>query len=144
MTNRNNIIKEGVVSGILTGGCMTLLVHSIGTLYEIETENRILLLEDSGEPLYRIDRMLWHLKSAGKFDKVGAIVFGDMTLCIADNYDKMSFKQLIQEIFYDKDIPIVFGLPFGHGIENLTIPLGIRACLDTNRGALSFEEAAVT
>lgn len=142
--NKNNILKEGVASGILTGGCMTLLIHSIGTLYEIDTEHRILLLEDSGEPLYRIDRMLCHLKAAGKFDKVAGVVFGDINSFFNDGNEEIGFKQLINDLFYDKDIPIVFGLPFGHGRENLTIPLGVKACLNTNRAALSFEESAVT
>src|SRR3990172_8242451 len=74
-------LKKGIGEGITIGGCLSLLVSTLGTPFEIETKNKILFIEDIGEQSYRIERMLMHLKMAGKFQKIKGIVFGDMEGC---------------------------------------------------------------
>ncbi|MGA1868865.1 MAG: S66 peptidase family protein [bacterium] len=141
--SKNKIVREGRGKGVLIGGCLTLLIHSLGTHYEIDTDNKILLIEDRKEAPYRIDRMLYHLKAAGKLEKINGVVFGDIltsTQGRSDNEKKL--RDLINEVFDRQNIPICIGLPFGHALENLTIPLGIEVTLDTDKCRLIFDETA--
>ncbi|MGA1825354.1 MAG: S66 peptidase family protein [bacterium] len=142
--SKNTIIREGLGKGTLTGGCLTLLIHSLGTPYEINTENKILFIEDRKEAPYRIDRMLFHLKAAGKFENITGVIFGDILSHTVKGDNEEQLRRLIDEVFENKDIPICMNLPFGHALENLTLPLGINATIDTTQGRLIFDESAVT
>ncbi len=128
----------GRVEGILMGGCLTLICTSIGTPYEIRTEDRILFLEDINEAPYRIDRMLSYLKGLGKFDAVRGVVFGAMPGCEPDR-----LPETILDVLGDFSFPILFGLPSGHGAGTATLPLGARAQVDTVTGVLTLMEPAV-
>ncbi len=131
-------LRPGRAEGILTGGCLSLLCTSIGTAWEVQTDERILFLEDTGEAPYRIDRMLSYLKWLGKFDHVLGIVFGQMPRCHPD-----ALPEVIQDVLSDFQFPILFGFPSGHGAATATLPLGIRYCLDVERGSLKMREPAV-
>lgn len=123
-------IKKGNLQGIMTGGCLSILVTTLATPYEIETENKILFLEDVGEPPYKIDRMLTHLKNAGKFKKIRGLVFGDMVGCEGDN---QVLWKIIEDLFQDFDFPIVRGVPAGHGLLNAPLMLGADYQVDAKK-----------
>lgn len=124
-------LRQGTATGILMGGCMSLLVATLGTPQEIDTTGAILLLEDVDEKPYRIDRMLFQLRRAGKFKDVKAVIFGEMPGCTLGPPPSEVLHNIIMQAFEGMNIPVVFGMRFGHNSGHcLTIPLGIRARLD--------------
>ncbi len=139
-------IYPGEVEGRLYGGCLSLLVASLGTPYEIQTEDTILFVEDLGEWPYRIDRMLMHLKYAGKLDGVRGIIFGEMKDCGPPQGADYSLQQVIIRLLGDLKIPIAFGLRSGHvSAGNITFPIGVRARLTvSDRAQLDILEPATT
>ena len=134
---------DGVAEGRLLGGCLSLLVATLGTPFALDTTGAILFIEDVGEKPYRIDRMLTHLKQAGKLDNLAGVIFGSMSGCFGDSQDPSLLLGVIAEVFADYAYPLGFGLPAGHGEENLTLPLGTRVRLDTAQRHLTFLEPAV-
>ncbi len=131
-------LRPGTVDGILTGGCLTLLCTTIGTPFEIETDDRLLFIEDINEAPYRIDRMLSYLKFLGKFDHVRGIIFGEMPGCHPED-----LPDIILDILGEVRCPILFGFPSGHGMGTATLPLGLSMQLDANAGILRMLEPAV-
>jgi muramoyltetrapeptide carboxypeptidase len=139
-------IRPGRASGRLVGGCLSVIVTTLGTPYEIDTDGCILFLEDVHEWPYRLDRLLTHLAQAGKLARVAGIVFGTMAACRSQ--DGVEALDVIREHFEDAPYPVGFGLPAGHdpapaGVENLALPLGIQVCLDADTNRLAALEAAV-
>ena len=134
---------DGRAEGPLVGGSLTLVVASLGTPWEIETEGAILLLEEVAERPYRVDRMLQQLRAAGKLSGLAAIGFGDLSTCLDDRYETR-IGEVVAEVAGSLGVPCVTGLPFGHGAENLPWPFGGRAALDGARGELEILEAAVS
>jgi len=137
------IIKNGRSRGILMGGCLSLICHTMGTPYGLSSRGKLLFLEDTGEAPYRIDRMLTHLKLSGMLEDVSGIIFGLMTQCNPPAAEGCSVKDVIEDVVKDLKKPVVYGFPSGHCKENLTLPFGVTATLDTDRGKLIIEEAAV-
>ncbi|MEE8395722.1 MAG: LD-carboxypeptidase [bacterium] len=113
---------EGAAAGRLTGGCLALLVTTLGTPWEPDTRDAILFLEDVGEAPYRIDRMLTHLRTAGKFDHLRGLVFGYLHDCDDDEPGRL--REVLQDLFHDAPFPVALGLPAGHGTPNLPLWLG--------------------
>lgn len=132
------ILRPGTAEGVLIGGCLTLICTSIGTAYEIETDGKIVFIEDTDEAPYRIDRMLSHLKGLGKFDRVKGIVFGQMPRCQPER-----LPEIILEILEEFSFPIFFGFPSGHGDALATLPFGIHARIDSATASMRIEESAV-
>jgi len=127
-----HVLRHGKCSGTVVGGNLTCLAHLTGTPFFPHVTGDLLLLEDRGESLYRLDRLVTHLKLAGVFDRVGGILLGHFQDCGgADGVLEMILEQLRPFSF-----PVVAGLPFGHGDVNEVIPLGILFHLDTRRGVL--------
>lgn len=123
-------LSEGVAEGKLYGGCLSMLVASLGTPYEIETDDTVLFIEDLGEPPYRIDRMLMHLGFAGKMDKVRGIVFGEMCGCSAPANAGYTLQDVLKRTLSGVQVPIAFGLRSGHvSAGNITLPIGVRVRL---------------
>lgn len=122
---RMKALRRGRVRGRLTGGCLSLVAASLGTSWEIDTADAILFLEDRGEEPYRIDRMLTHLKQAGKFRSVRGILFGQMPGCGSPKV----LENTITSVLNDVRGPIVSGFPSGHvkGEAFFTLPLGVPA-----------------
>jgi muramoyltetrapeptide carboxypeptidase len=139
------VLKQGSGEGILYGGCLSLLVASLGTPYEIQTDETILFLEDRAERPYRIDRMLMQLKLAGKFDAVRGIVFGEMIDCNEARALDYTLPQVIMRIIGYLGVPIVFGLKSGHvSSRALTLPFGVKANMVASAAGMAFSyEAAV-
>ncbi len=130
--------------GRLIGGSLTVCVASLGTPWEIDTRDAIVMLEDVTELPYRIDRMLQQLRAAGKFERAAGIALGAFTDCEDERYPECTLDRLFDEVFGGLGIPVVAGLPFGHGPENRPWPFAGRAALDGARGELEILESAVT
>jgi muramoyltetrapeptide carboxypeptidase len=132
----------GTAEGILIGGCLSLIVASLGTSYEIKTEGKILFLEDQGEAPYRLDRMLTHLQLAGKLQSLAGILIGDFQDCepTQGNY---TAAEILREMLTDLKIPIIANFPAGHGRDNWAIPLGAKVHLDANVGSVELLDSAV-
>ena len=127
-------------SGPLVGGNLSLICHLLGTPYMPSFGGCILFLEEKGEPTYRLDRMLTHLRLTGKLDGLSGLIAGRFEKC-----GKMStINELFADIFSVLDIPLATGLPVGHGPKNLALPVGLRAELDTELMELSVMEGCVS
>jgi muramoyltetrapeptide carboxypeptidase len=141
-------IRPGTASGPLIGGNLTLISNTMGTLYEIETRGKILFLEDVDEEPYSIDRMLTHLRLAGKFDNVAGVIFGECQDCRPKDYKPSStlsygLGEVLDNILGDLKVPVLYGLTIGHTDDQLTLPLGASATLDATRGTLGIKDSAV-
>jgi muramoyltetrapeptide carboxypeptidase len=135
------IIRPGKVEATMMGGCLSILVTTLGTPYEIDTMGKLLFIEDVGEKPYRIERMLTHLKMAGKLDHVAGVVFGEFTQCEGEG--SRDIRQVIAELFQRAPYPVVMGMAAGHGEENLTLPFGVKMVLDGDTATLSLIESPV-
>jgi muramoyltetrapeptide carboxypeptidase len=135
------VIRPGRAEAAMMGGCLSLLVTSLGTPFEIDTAGKLLFLEDVGERPYRIERMLTHLKMAGKLEHVAGVVLGDFTNCEGEG--PRGVRQIVADIFRDASYPVVMGLPAGHGSENIALPFGVKMRLDATSAELELLEAPV-
>jgi len=133
------VLSPGKASGILMGGNLTSLCHLLGTPYEPDFNARLLFLEDRQEAPYRIDRMLSQLHLSGRLDGVGGVILGTFEACgtLKDVY------AIVKEVFGPTGIPILAGFELGHGTDNLTVPIGLEAKMNTEDGSLRFREPAV-
>ena len=134
------IINEGKSQGRLVGGNLTMCCASLGTPYEIATDDSILILEDINVEAYEIDRMLTQLKLAGKFDSVKGIVLGYFSNIKQRKpfYPNYSFTTLevFEHLFRKYDIPVIANFPFGHIAEQATFPILALSTLDTTNKSL--------
>jgi muramoyltetrapeptide carboxypeptidase len=142
---RGETLVRGTARGILLGGCVTLLETSLGTPWELDTRGAILLLEDRGVKPYQLDRMLLHLRQAGKFKHVRGILLGEFPESDPPEGSATTVSDVCQRILGPLRIPIVYGAPAGHTPRPmLTLPLGIRARLHAaGEGHLEILEPAV-
>ena len=141
-----NPMVPGRAEGALYGGCLSILVASLGTPYEAHTEGKLLFLEDVGAKPYQIDRMLMQMKLAGKFREVRGIVFGEMMDCIQSPDQPYTLQEVVQRVVGELNIPVAYGLRSGHvSRENATLPLGVKTRLTVTGETvrLEFLESAV-
>ncbi|MFH1121577.1 MAG: LD-carboxypeptidase [Bacteroidota bacterium] len=136
-----SLSREGNARGMVIGGNLSILYSLCGSPSDIETEGKILFIEDLDEYLYHIDRMLMNLKRCGKLERLAGIVAGGMTQ-MRDNtipYGKTA-EEIITDIVKEYKYPVLFGFPAGHQAENLPLILGREATLEVSaqKGALSF------
>ena len=140
-------LAEGEAEGRLYGGCLSILVASLGTAYEIKTDDTILFLEDIGAKPYQIDRMLMQLKLAGKLENVRGLIFGEMIDCIQAANQDYTLQEVIMRIVGELNIPVAYGLKSGHVTSNnITLPLGVKAKLQVEKEQVGIKilESAVT
>lgn len=129
--------RPGKANGILTGGNLSLVAHLTGTKSEVDMRGKILFLEDVGEYLYNIDRMMYQLKRAGKFDGLAGLVIGGFT----DNKDTTTpfgknIDQILFEAVRDYSFPVCFGFPVSHEKENVALKVGCNYSLRvTSKGS---------
>jgi muramoyltetrapeptide carboxypeptidase len=124
------VLQQGHARGRLYGGCLSMLVASLGTPYEIKTDDTLLFLEDIAAKPYQVDRMLTQLRLAGKLRRVRGIIFGEMLDCVQPGGQDYTLQQIIVRTLrgMNPDVPIVYGLKSGHvSSGNITLPLGVEA-----------------
>jgi len=138
-------LKAGTARGTLYGGCLSILVAMIGTRWEPHTEDKLLFIEDVGVKPYQVDRMLWHLRQAGKMNGVRGIIFGEMLDCASTGAPENLLEDTIMSALQGLDIPIAFGLRSGHvSRQNVTLTFGVEAELQAgNEAQLTLLEPAV-
>ena len=142
------VLRSGVAEGRLLGGCISILTQALGTNYAPEFgEGTILFLEDIGTKPYQWDRMLLHLRYAGRLEGVKGIVFGDMAQCIAETEQEYLERAILHSL-RDFHGPLAIGLRCGHVYgANISLPLGVQVKLDltdSENPRLDFLEAAVS
>jgi muramoyltetrapeptide carboxypeptidase len=128
--------------GRLVGGNLTTLTHLMGTPWQPDVTGRILFLEDTGEPLYKLDRMLTHLACCGVLDKLAGLLLGVFD---PGHYDRLEILRLNEQIWkraleltQGSSYPVWGGLPIGHQQGNVALPIGMEAVMDSTNGTLSF------
>jgi muramoyltetrapeptide carboxypeptidase len=138
-------LSRGEASGLLLGGCISLIEATLGTPWEFDARGAILFLEDRGEKPYQLDRLLLHLLQAGKFRGVRGIILGDFPDCETPATSTVSVRDVCRRILTPLRVPIVFGAPIGHTTRPmLTLPFGVRARLRAaGEGRLEILEPAV-
>jgi len=140
-------LVAGEAEGILYGGCLSILVASLGTPYEINTAGKILFIEDVAAKPYQIDRMLMQLKLGGHLDEVRGMIFGEMLDCVQSSTQDYTLQEVVKRIVEDLGVPVAFGVKSGHvSGGNITLPFGLGAKLEVqaNQIKLRILESAVT
>lgn len=132
------------ISGVLTGGNMAIIVTTLGTQYEIDTKDKILFLEDVDEEIGSLNRMLTHLKYAGKLSDCKAVVFGNFVVC-KNTYTKENqhyeLLELLKDFFADYDKPVIYGMESGHKKPYMfTLPLGAKCSINLQNKEILFEK----
>ena len=131
------------ITGELTGGNLSIIVTTLGTDYEIDTKGKIFFIEEIEEEISRIDRMMTHLKYAGKFEDCNAVLLGNFSECkntYGENYELMDF---LKDFFKDYEKPVIYGLESGHEKPDLvTMPLGAKCVVEINenKNKIYFEK----
>lgn len=143
-----NILYAGETEGPLVGGNLSLICSTLGTPYEIDTDGKILFLEELETEPWLIDHMLTHLANAGKFNKVKGIVVGECFNCKPNlhnpgYYVDISLEDLLYEHIRPLKVPAIHGLPLGHTRDIATLPIGVMAKLDADNKKLIITESAV-
>jgi len=141
---RTTAVVPGVATGPLVGGNLTLVAALTGTRWQLDARNCVLLLEDTDEAPYRVDRMLTQLLLAGAFDGVRGVLFGDSPTCEAPQGDSRSFPltAVLHERLAALGVPVLYGFPCGHTPWRATLPLGVPVTLDADAGTVAVLEAA--
>jgi muramoyltetrapeptide carboxypeptidase len=133
------ILRPGKVEGRLYGGCLSMLVASLATPFEIQTEGTILFIEDVAERPFRIDRMLMQLRLAGKLEGARGFVFGEMLDCLPPKDETYTLQQVIMRVLEPYNVPIVYGLKSGHVTSgNITLPIGVQAELAAENSGVTL------
>ena len=142
---QGEVLYPGEAQGRVLGGCLTLVETAIGTQWDLETDDAILVLEDRGMKPWQVDRALMHLKQAEKFVNVRGIVLGDFPECQAPVAGSATVRDVCRRILAPLGVPTIFGAPIGHTLRPmLTVPLGVKARLSSEgKGVLEILEPAV-
>ena len=133
--------KKGTATGELVGGNLALLATIIGTASDINTKNKILFIEDIGEYIYSVDRMLYQLKRSGKLDKLAGLIIGGF----ADMKDtERPFGKTVYEAINDViaayDFPVCFDFPVSHNKENYALKVGCTYELKVGKTSITLKE----
>ena len=135
-------VRPGITEAEMIGGCLSILVTTLGTPYEIDTRDKLLFIEDIGERPYRVERMLTHLKFASKLDEVAGVIFGDFINC--EDAGSRGVGEVIDEMFRDAPYPVAMGIRAGHGPENFALPFGAQIRLNGTESTLTLLESPVS
>lgn len=139
------IYSPGVGEGRLCGGNLSLLASLTGTEYELDTDGKVLFLEDVSEAPYRVDRMLRQLKMTGQLDELAGVILGQFRKCEADGSESsLSLPEVFTDYFGDAPYPVVCNFPAGHVKLNATLPFGVRVRVDADNREVRVLENAVT
>lgn len=142
--DRVRTITPGIARGRLVGGNLTVLTALMGTPYLPDFSDHILFLEDVGEDIYRIDRMLTQLRLAGVLEQLAGFVFGKCTRCgPGGGYASLTLEEVLDDHVRSLGIPAYAGAMIGHVTDKFTVPVGVEAEIDAERGTIRLLEAAV-
>ncbi|WP_139905912.1 S66 peptidase family protein [Clostridium thermarum] len=143
-TPLNYINFKDSVEGRIVGGNLALICSTLGTKYEINTDNKILFLEDVDEPPYKVDRMLTQLILSGKLHRCKAILLGQFTDCTLPHYERsLTLEEVIKDRIYNLGVPTCSNFMSGHGSPKLTLPIGAKVALDPNSNGIRVLEKVV-
>ncbi|MGL6105870.1 S66 peptidase family protein [Romboutsia sp.] len=132
-------IVKGKCEGKLIGGNLSLIITTMGTPFEIDTKGKILFIEEVGESIYRIDRMLTQLALGGKFTDCEGIIFGDFSKCHKDNEDDFELGELLKDRVEQFNKPCIYNLKSGHCLPMISLPLGANCKLNATNKNLYVE-----
>lgn len=146
--NRIRTITPGTITGELLGGNLSVLTNIMGTPYfPTDWNNKILYLEDVGEKIYAVDRMMSQLQLGGVLEKISGFIFGKCTECDpggSSGYGSLTLEEVIDHYIKPLDIPAFTGAMIGHISDNVTIPNGIAAEINAEKGTIKLLNPAVT
>lgn len=127
-------LVKGSTNGIIIGGNLSLIASTIGTSYEINVKDKILFIEEIGESIYKIDRMLTQLELSGKFNDCKGIIFGDFEDCNKEREEDYDLYDLLLNKIKKYNKPCIYNLQSGHCKPMISMPLGVNCNLDaTNK-----------
>lgn len=137
-------VSSDIINGVLTGGNLAIIVTTLGTKYEIDTKDKILFLEDVDEEVGSLNRMLTHLKYAGKLEDCKAVIFGNFAAC-KNTYTKENqhyeLIELLKDFFAEYDKPVIYGMESGHKKPYMfTLPLGAKCSINLQNREISFKK----
>lgn len=135
--SQTSVIRPGCVRGPAMGGNLALLTSLLGTDHQPNLDGCVVLLEEVGEPLYRLDRMLTQLYRSGTFRRVKALISGSLRNCRPAAERAERWRRLLEEVA-PSDAVLAVDLPFGHGSQNLAFPLGATVEVDTDSGVVNW------
>ena len=137
-------IVPGKCTGQLVGGNLTLIASACGTPFALDATDKVLLLEDVGEYIYRLDSMLTQLRQAGMFEQCAGVVLGGFTNC-TEEYERyaLHLDDIIRDIIVPAGKPVLANLSIGHTDTKITVPLGVQVAVDAEAGTLEFLESAL-
>ena len=137
-------VVPGRCEGLLVGGNLTLIASACGTPFALDATDKVLLLEDIGEKIYRLDSMLTQLRQAGMFEKCAGVVLGGFTNCTVEYPDyALVLEDIIRDIIVPAGKPVLANMAIGHMDTKLTVPLGVRCRMDSEAGTLEIVESAL-
>ncbi|PKR77549.1 LD-carboxypeptidase [Halalkalibacillus sediminis] len=138
--SRLEAISEGEASGQIVGGNLSLLVNSLGGPYEIETEDRLLFIEDIGEEPYRVDSFLSQLKLAGKLDEAAGVIIGDFNDAEPKKEGpSFTLNEVLEDYFAEMCKPVIKGFQIGHCQPHFAIPFGTKAVISSAHKTLTIQ-----
>lgn len=132
------VMVEGSAKGTIIGGNLALLTSMIGTPYELDAKDKILFIEDVGENVERLDRMMYQLKYSNKLNEAKGIIFGDFADCENSRDNSYTVIEMLKDVLADFDKPVMYNVKSGHCFPMSTIPLGTTCAMDTNSRTIKF------
>jgi muramoyltetrapeptide carboxypeptidase len=141
-------LAGGRATAPLVGGCLWLLAQTMGTPWEFQADGAILFFEDVNLPAWQLDGILVQLRAAGKFDGVLGVVVGEIAKSdfpdIRSGFPRMkSLEEVLENRLSPLGVPVLYGLPLGHGKHIATLPLGVTCTLDADSRTLTVDEPAL-
>jgi len=137
--DRNAVLRPGSGEGTLLGGCLSLLVSLIGTPWDLQTDGAILFWEEVNEDPFRIDRMLGHLRHAGKLERLRGMVVGRLVGCgPKSGGETLPLEEILRTHLRGTEYPVIIDLPAGHAAAKITLPLGRTVRLQTDPPRLAI------
>ncbi len=137
-------IVGGTATGRLAGGCAGLISSAVGTRLQPDYRGRIVVLEEIELEGYWFDGYVTHLRNAGLFDGAAGIVIGDIKTKWSGGIAELSAEDIVEDVLAPLGLPLIFGLPIGHGKHHATVPFGALATLDADAGTLVVEEVVTS
>lgn len=139
------VYRKGKAEGILTGGNLSLLQKMIGTLFMPSFKDKLVFLEDINEEPYRLDSYLAHLFATTDIAQAAGFIFAPFYNCkiTKKTFPSLTVQQVLDDYFSRLEVPIITNVACGHGNENLTLPLGVKAVINTDKKQFTLLESAV-